>query len=81
MEEGEAPLPGAIGATANVGKAAGGHGVAVPLDYCDEDTVRDLFDRRVSAIKRTTCDVFLWSFVKRAIDDTGRALRMSAEAM
>lgn len=44
-EEGDAPLPGTIYATAEAVTAAGGQGIAVACDHSDDDAVRDLFAR------------------------------------
>jgi len=43
--EGAAPLPGTIGATAAAVTAAGGRGVAVPVDHQDDTQVAALFAR------------------------------------
>jgi NAD(P)-dependent dehydrogenase (short-subunit alcohol dehydrogenase family) len=45
LEEGAAPLPGTIGATAEEVSAAGGRGVAVPCDHRRDDEVKALFAR------------------------------------
>jgi dehydrogenase/reductase SDR family member 1 len=45
VSEGEHPLPGTVGATAQEIDALGGHGVAVALDHRDDAAVAALFDR------------------------------------
>ena len=45
VSEGDHPLPGTVGATAQEIDALGGHGIAVALDHRDDDAVRALFDR------------------------------------
>lgn len=45
VEEGEAPLPGTVGATAAAVDEAGGRGVAVPCDHADDQQVASLFTR------------------------------------
>ena len=45
LEEGSAPLPGTIGATAEEATALGGHGIAVCCDHRDDSEVEALFDR------------------------------------
>ncbi len=45
QREGDAPLSGTIGATADAVTAAGGHGVAVAVDHRDDAQVQRLFDR------------------------------------
>jgi NAD(P)-dependent dehydrogenase (short-subunit alcohol dehydrogenase family) len=45
LEEGGAPLPGTIGATAAAVTAAGGTGIAVCCDHGDDDQVRRLFEQ------------------------------------
>ena len=45
LEEGAAPLPGSIGATATAVTAAGGEGVAVRCDHRDDAQVEVLFER------------------------------------
>jgi NAD(P)-dependent dehydrogenase (short-subunit alcohol dehydrogenase family) len=45
VEEGAAPLPGTIGATAAEVDAAGGRGVAVRCDHRDDAQVSELFER------------------------------------
>lgn len=45
LREGEAPLPGTIGATAEAVTAAGGEGIAVQVDHGDDAAVADLFAR------------------------------------
>ncbi|HEX2486422.1 MAG TPA: SDR family NAD(P)-dependent oxidoreductase, partial [Myxococcota bacterium] len=50
LEEGGAPLPGTIGATAAEVSAAGGRGVAVRCDHRRDEDVAALFERvRVEA--------------------------------
>ena len=44
-EEGAAPLPGTIYATAEAVSAAGGEGIAVPVDHADDSDVEALFKR------------------------------------
>lgn len=44
-EEGEAPLPGTVQATADAVTAAGGQGIAVHCDHSDEAMVEALFER------------------------------------
>ena len=48
LEEGDAPLPGTIGATAAQVTAAGGEGSAVQVDHGDADAIAALFDRVAS---------------------------------
>jgi NAD(P)-dependent dehydrogenase (short-subunit alcohol dehydrogenase family) len=43
--EGQAPLPGTIGATAADVDERGGHGVALRCDHADDDDVRAVVDR------------------------------------
>jgi NAD(P)-dependent dehydrogenase (short-subunit alcohol dehydrogenase family) len=43
--EGDAPLPGTVDATAEAVTAAGGKGIAVYCDHADEGQVRQLFER------------------------------------
>ena len=43
--EGDAPLPGTVGATAEAVTAAGGKGIAVFCDHADDEQVRQLFQR------------------------------------
>lgn len=43
--EGEAPLPGTVGATAQAVTEAGGEGVAVQVDHSDDAQVQALFER------------------------------------
>ena len=43
--EGDAPLPGTVQATAEAVTAAGGTGIAVHCDHADDAQVRQLFDR------------------------------------
>jgi NAD(P)-dependent dehydrogenase (short-subunit alcohol dehydrogenase family) len=45
VEEGKAPLPGTIGATAAEIAEAGGEGIAVACDHRDDAAVKALFDR------------------------------------
>jgi dehydrogenase/reductase SDR family protein 1 len=45
VEEGTAPWPGTIGATAEAVTAAGGRGIAVRLDHRDDAAVAALFER------------------------------------
>ena len=45
QREGDAPLSGTIGATADAVTAAGGRGVAVAVDHRDDAQVQRLFDR------------------------------------
>jgi NAD(P)-dependent dehydrogenase (short-subunit alcohol dehydrogenase family) len=45
VSEGDHPLPGTVGATAQEIDALGGHGVAVALDHRDDAAVRALFER------------------------------------
>jgi len=45
LEEGSAPLPGTIGATAAAVDASGGRGIAVPCDHRDDAQVAALFER------------------------------------
>ena len=45
LEEGKAPLPGTIGATAAEVDAVGGRGIPVACDHRDDDQVRALFER------------------------------------
>ncbi|HET8613535.1 MAG TPA: SDR family NAD(P)-dependent oxidoreductase [Sphingomonas sp.] len=45
VREGEAPLPGTVGATAEAVTAAGGRGVAAAVDHRDDAAVRALFER------------------------------------
>src|SRR5688500_16206253 len=45
LQEGSAPLPGTIGATAAAVTAAGGKGIAVAVDHSDDASVRALFDQ------------------------------------
>lgn len=45
LEEGAAPLPGSIGATAQAVCEAGGQGVAVACDHRDDEQVQALFER------------------------------------
>ena len=45
LEDGAAPLPGTIGATATAVTAAGGKGIAVQVDHSDDASVRALFER------------------------------------
>ena len=45
LKEGEASLPGTIGATAAAVTAAGGEGVAVQVDHADMKATKALFDR------------------------------------
>ena len=45
VSEGDHPLPGTVGATAQEIDAIGGHGVAVALDHRDDDAVGALFER------------------------------------
>jgi NAD(P)-dependent dehydrogenase (short-subunit alcohol dehydrogenase family) len=45
VDEGDHPLPGTIGATAEEVTAAGGTGIAVALDHRDDDAVAALFGR------------------------------------
>ncbi|ARR53526.1 short-chain dehydrogenase [Rhizorhabdus wittichii DC-6] len=45
VEEGKAPLPGTIGATAQAVDRLGGRGVAVAVDHRDDAQVAALFDR------------------------------------
>jgi NAD(P)-dependent dehydrogenase (short-subunit alcohol dehydrogenase family) len=45
IEEGAAPLPGTIGATAAAVTAAGGRGIAVAVDHKEDAAVAALFDR------------------------------------
>jgi len=45
LEEGSAPLPGTIGATAAAVTAAGGKGIAVAVDHSDDASVRALFEQ------------------------------------
>ncbi|WP_206692505.1 SDR family NAD(P)-dependent oxidoreductase [Azospirillum sp. INR13] len=44
LEEGSAPLPGTIGATARAVTAAGGRGIPMAVDHADDDQVRALFE-------------------------------------
>jgi NAD(P)-dependent dehydrogenase (short-subunit alcohol dehydrogenase family) len=48
LNEGDAPLPGTIGATAAQVTAAGGEGIAVQVDHADADGIAALFDRVAS---------------------------------
>ena len=45
LNEGDAPLPGTIGATASEVAEAGGAGIAVPCDHRDDAQVEALFER------------------------------------
>ena len=45
QNEGDAPLPGTIHATAAAVTAAGGKGIAVTVDHTDDEQVRQLFGR------------------------------------
>ncbi len=45
QQEGDAPLPGTIHATAQAVTAAGGHGIAVACDHADDAQVQALFAR------------------------------------
>ncbi|MBA6412579.1 SDR family NAD(P)-dependent oxidoreductase [Parahaliea sp. F7430] len=45
VEEGAAPLPGTVAATAEAVTAAGGQGIAVACDHSDDAQVKALFDR------------------------------------
>jgi len=45
LNEGDAPLPGTIGATADEVTKAGGRGIAVACDHADDATVEALFAR------------------------------------
>lgn len=45
VEEGAAPLPGTVAATADEVTALGGRGVAVPCDHREDDEVEALFER------------------------------------
>jgi NAD(P)-dependent dehydrogenase (short-subunit alcohol dehydrogenase family) len=45
LREGDAPLPGTIGATADEVTEAGGRGIAVACDHADDDAVEALFAR------------------------------------
>jgi len=45
LNEGDAPLPGTIGATAGEVAEAGGEGIAVPCDHRDDAQVEALFER------------------------------------
>jgi NAD(P)-dependent dehydrogenase (short-subunit alcohol dehydrogenase family) len=45
LREGDAPLPGHIGATARAVDEAGGHGIAVACDHRDDAQVAALFER------------------------------------
>jgi len=45
VREGEAPLPGTVGATAEAVTAAGGRGVAAAVDHRDDEAVKALFER------------------------------------
>jgi NAD(P)-dependent dehydrogenase (short-subunit alcohol dehydrogenase family) len=45
VEEGAAPLPGTVGATAAAVTAAGGMGIAVAVDHGDDAAVKALFER------------------------------------
>jgi len=45
QNEGDAPLPGTIHATAAAVTAAGGKGIAVTVDHSDDEQVRQLFGR------------------------------------
>jgi NAD(P)-dependent dehydrogenase (short-subunit alcohol dehydrogenase family) len=45
VEEGSAPLPGTVGATAAAVTAAGGRGVAVAVDHRDDAAVKALFEQ------------------------------------
>ncbi len=45
QKEGDAWLPGTVGATAEEVTAAGGKGIAVACDHADDDQVRKLFDQ------------------------------------
>ncbi|WP_048307068.1 SDR family NAD(P)-dependent oxidoreductase [Halomonas sp. PR-M31] len=45
LEEGQAPLPGTVGATAEAVTQAGGQGIAVACDHADDAQVEALFQR------------------------------------
>ncbi len=51
-QEGDAPLPGTIYATAEGVTAAGGVGIAVPCDHADDTQVANLFEQISSEQKR-----------------------------
>ena len=44
-QEGDAPLPGTVQATAEAVTAAGGKGIAVYCDHSDDEQVKQLFDQ------------------------------------
>lgn len=48
LHEGEAPLPGTIGATADAVTQAGGRGIAIACDHADDAAVEALFARVAS---------------------------------
>ena len=58
LEEGSAPLPGTIGATAAAVDAAGGRGIAVACDHRDDAQVEALF-ARVAAEQAGRLDVLV----------------------
>lgn len=45
LKEGDAALPGTVGATADAVTRAGGHGIAVACDHRDDAQVKTLFER------------------------------------
>ena len=54
VSEGDHPLPGTVGATAQEIDAIGGHGVAVALDHRDDAAVRALFELSLIHISEPT---------------------------
>jgi NAD(P)-dependent dehydrogenase (short-subunit alcohol dehydrogenase family) len=58
LREGEAPLPGTIGATADEVTKAGGRGIAVACDHADDAAVEALF-ARVAAEQKGRLDLLV----------------------
>lgn len=69
--EGEASLPGTVGATAQAVTAAGGQGIPVYCDHADDEQVRQLFDQVRSEQGRLDILVNNATTLHDALTDTG----------
>ncbi|WP_116365198.1 SDR family NAD(P)-dependent oxidoreductase [Parahaliea mediterranea] len=71
VEEGAAPLPGTVAATADAVTAAGGQGIAVACDHSDDAQVKALFERVASEQGRLDILVNNATYVHDALVQTG----------
>lgn len=70
-QEGDAPLPGTVQATADAVTAAGGRGIAVYCDHADDRQTRALFEQVSREQGRLDILVNNATFIPDALTDTG----------